>query len=275
MKKIIINSIKIILFLICLLLFICNVMVRQIGYQAIKNLKYQLYMVSDNTLKPEYNVYDLAIVEYVNVNKIDVDDVIAVLNDNNLNDAKIRKLESIEKIDTNTYYRVNDYKNAENDDIIISKININGRVVMVIPFIGFIAYFINSDIYSLLFAISLLLYITHKIYKKVTSEPLKKDKIMQAKIKGNAIIFEDLKLVRDESTISVVGNVVNYSNLEIKFLKVRVSFLSEQDYVLNSKIVYVCGKEGIQANEIKKLISTIENDRLITKFRVETISFKE
>lgn len=169
------KALKIIIgvFLIILIYNIILVGITMVGEMNFNLFGYQAYIITSDSMEPEINKGDVIIVSKIGEKEIKVNDTITFLEDGQ--NITHRVIEIIEK-DGNREFRTKGDNNKVEDIKAVMYEDINGKVILKIPFLGSIILFMKDQIIILILALIILLVILYKMQKKEKSEIRKRKK---------------------------------------------------------------------------------------------------
>ena len=111
----------------------------------------KFYVIASGSMKPEINIGDLVVSKKVDANKLKKGDIISYHRDDIIITHRIIRIEK----ETNEFVTKGD-NNMYEDNSKVTADQISGRLVLIIPFLGYIYVFINQ--YSLFICIFILIF---------------------------------------------------------------------------------------------------------------------
>lgn len=150
------------LFLICLMFYVIS---SKIAEKKEKTPLFGFYTIISPSMEPNINVYDVVLVKKTNINKLKKGDVITFYSTNNyFGDTPITH--RIVNIDDRTSIIVKgDYNEKADNEKVIPK-NIIGKVILVIPSLGKLQFFLASKSgFIVAIIIPAIVIITYDVYK--------------------------------------------------------------------------------------------------------------
>lgn len=150
------------LFLICLMFYVIS---SKIAEKKEKTPLFGFYTIISPSMEPNINVYDVVLVKKTNINKLKKGDVITFYSTNNyFGDTPITH--RIANIDDRTSIIVKgDHNEKADNEKVISK-NIIGKVILVIPSLGKLQFFLASKSgFIIAIIIPAIVIITYDVYK--------------------------------------------------------------------------------------------------------------
>lgn len=150
------------LFLICLMFYVIS---SKIAEKKEKTPLFGFYTIISPSMEPNINVYDVVLVKKTNINKLKKGDVITFYSTNNyFGDTPITH--RIANIDDRTSIIVKgDYNEKADNEKVIPK-NIIGKVILVIPSLGKLQFFLASKSgFIVAIIIPAIVIITYDVYK--------------------------------------------------------------------------------------------------------------
>lgn len=149
------------IFLICMLFYVIS---GKIAEKKGKNPLYGFYTIISSSMEPTINVYDVVLVKKTSIGKLKNGDIITFYSNNSyFGDTPITH--RIVKKDSETFVVKGDNnQNVDNDKV--SPDNIIGKVILIIPSLGKLQFFLASKKgFVLAIIIPALIIITYDIYK--------------------------------------------------------------------------------------------------------------
>lgn len=173
------------IFLICLLFYVIS---GKIAEKKGTNPLFSFYTIISSSMEPSLNVYDVVLVKKINTNKLRTGDIITFYSTNSyFGDTPITH-RIVKKDDTekNSFIVKGDNNQSEDKDKVKSN-NIIGKVILVIPSLGKLQFFLASK-KGFVFAIIIpaLIIITYDIYK-IINVIILKNKMSKLKNKNGNI----------------------------------------------------------------------------------------
>lgn len=150
------------LFLICLMFYVIS---SKIAEKKEKTPLFGFYTIISPSMEPNINVYDVVLVKKTNINKLKKGDVITFYSTNNyFGDTPITH--RIANIDDRTSIIVKgDHNDKADNEKVIPK-NIIGKVILVIPSLGKLQFFLASKSgFIVAIIIPAIVIITYDVYK--------------------------------------------------------------------------------------------------------------
>lgn len=150
------------LFLICLMFYVIS---SKIAEKKEKTPLFGFYTIISPSMEPNINVYDVVLVKKVNINKLKKGDVITFYSTNNyFGDTPITH--RIVNIDDRTSIIVKGDHNEKADNEKVIPKNIIGKVILVIPSLGKLQFFLASKSgFIVAIIIPAIVIITYDVYK--------------------------------------------------------------------------------------------------------------
>lgn len=150
------------LFLICLMFYVIS---SKIAEKKEKTPLFGFYTIISPSMKPNINVYDVVLVKKTNINKLKKGDVITFYSTNNyFGDTPITH--RIANIDDRTSIIVKGDHNEKADNEKVIPKNIIGKVILVIPSLGKLQFFLASKSgFIVAIIIPAIVIITYDVYK--------------------------------------------------------------------------------------------------------------
>lgn len=150
------------LFLICLMFYVIS---SKIAEKKEKTSLFGFYTIISPSMEPNINVYDVVLVKKTNINKLKKGDVITFYSTNNyFGDTPITH--RIANIDDRTSIIVKGDHNEKADNEKVIPKNIIGKVILVIPSLGKLQFFLASKSgFIVAIIIPAIVIITYDVYK--------------------------------------------------------------------------------------------------------------
>lgn len=150
------------LFLICLMFYVIS---SKIAEKKEKTPLFGFYTIISPSMEPNINVYDVVLVKKTNINKLKKGDVITFYSTNNyFGDTPITH--RIANIDDRTSIIVKGDHNEKVDNEKVIPKNIIGKVILVIPSLGKLQFFLASKSgFIVAIIIPAIVIITYDVYK--------------------------------------------------------------------------------------------------------------
>lgn len=150
------------LFLICLIFYVIS---SKIAEKKEKTPLFGFYTIISPSMEPNINVYDVVLVKKANINKLKKGDVITFYSTNNyFGDTPITH--RIVNIDDRTSIIVKGDHNEKADNEKVIPKNIIGKVILVIPSLGKLQFFLASKSgFIVAIIIPAIVIITYDVYK--------------------------------------------------------------------------------------------------------------
>ena len=150
------------LFLICLMFYVIS---SKIAEKKEKTPLFGFYTIISPSMEPNINVYDVVLVKKTNINKLKKGDVITFYSTNNyFGDTPITH--RIANIDDRTSIIVKGDHNEKADNEKVIPKNIIGKVILVIPSLGKLQFFLASKSgFIVAIIIPAIVIITDDVYK--------------------------------------------------------------------------------------------------------------
>lgn len=150
------------LFLICLMFYVIS---SKIAEKKEKTPLFSFYTIISPSMEPNINVYDVVLVKKTNINKLKKGDVITFYSTNNyFGDTPITH--RIANIDDRTSIIVKGDHNEKADNEKVIPKNIIGKVILVIPSLGKLQFFLASKSgFIIAIIIPAIVIITYDVYK--------------------------------------------------------------------------------------------------------------
>lgn len=150
------------LFLICLMFYVIS---SKIAEKKEKTPLFGFYTIISPSMEPNINVYDVVLVKKTNINKLKKGDVITFYSTNNyFGDTPITH--RITNIDDRTSIIVKGDHNEKADNEKVIPKNIIGKVILVIPSLGKLQFFLASKSgFIIAIIIPAIVIITYDVYK--------------------------------------------------------------------------------------------------------------
>lgn len=150
------------LFLICLMFYVIS---SKIAEKKEKTPLFGFYTIISPSMEPNINVYDVVLVKKTNINKLKKGDVITFYSTNNyFGDTPITH--RIVNIDDRTSIIVKGDHNEKADNEKVIPKNIIGKVILVIPSLGKLQFFLASKSgFIIAIIIPAIVIITYDVYK--------------------------------------------------------------------------------------------------------------
>lgn len=150
------------LFLICLIFYVIS---SKIAEKKEKTPLFGFYTIISPSMEPNINVYDVVLVKKTNINKLKKGDVITFYSTNNyFGDTPITH--RIVNIDDRTSIIVKGDHNEKADNEKVIPKNIIGKVILVIPSLGKLQFFLASKSgFIVAIIIPAIVIITYDVYK--------------------------------------------------------------------------------------------------------------
>ncbi len=150
------------LFLICLMFYVIS---SKIAEKKEKTPLFGFYTIISPSMEPNINVYDVVLVKKTNINKLKNGDVITFYSTNNyFGDTPITH--RIANIDDRTSIIVKGDHNEKADNEKVIPKNIIGKVILVIPSLGKLQFFLASKSgFIIAIIIPAIVIITYDVYK--------------------------------------------------------------------------------------------------------------
>ena len=150
------------LFLICLMFYVIS---SKIAEKKEKTPLFGFYTIISPSMEPNINVYDVVLVKKANINKLKKGDVITFYSTNNyFGDTPITH--RIANIDDRTSIIVKGDHNEKADNEKVIPKNIIGKVILVIPSLGKLQFFLASKSgFIIAIIIPAIVIITYDVYK--------------------------------------------------------------------------------------------------------------
>ena len=150
------------LFLICLMFYVIS---SKIAEKKEKAPLFGFYTIISPSMEPNINVYDVVLVKKTNINKLKKGDVITFYSTNNyFGDTPITH--RIANIDDRTSIIVKGDHNEKADNEKVIPKNIIGKVILVIPSLGKLQFFLASKSgFIVAIIIPAIVIITYDVYK--------------------------------------------------------------------------------------------------------------
>lgn len=155
------------LFLICLMFYVIS---GKIAEKKGKTPLFGFYTIISPSMEPNINVYDVVLVKKTNINKLKKGDVITFYSTNNyFGDTPITH--RIVNIDNRASITVKGDHNEKADNEKVIPKNIIGKVILVIPSLGRLQFFLASKsgfvVAIIIPAIAIITYDIYKIMKMI------------------------------------------------------------------------------------------------------------
>lgn len=149
------------LFLICMLFYVIS---GKIAEKKGKNPLYGFYTIISSSMEPTINVYDVVLVKKTSASKLKNGDIITFYSNNSyFGDTPITH-RIVKKDGNNFVVKGDNNQNEDNDKV--SPDNIIGKVILIIPSLGKLQFFLASKKgFVLAIIIPALIIITYDIYK--------------------------------------------------------------------------------------------------------------
>lgn len=149
------------IFLICMLFYVIS---GKIAEKKGKNPLYGFYTIISSSMEPTINVYDVVLVRKTSVGKLKKGDIITFYSNNSyFGDTPITH-RIVKKDSDNFVVKGDNNQNVDNDKV--SPDNIIGKVILIIPSLGKLQFFLASKKgFVLAIIIPALIIITYDIYK--------------------------------------------------------------------------------------------------------------
>lgn len=149
------------IFLICMLFYVIS---GKIAEKKGKNPLYGFYTIISSSMEPTINVYDVVLVRKTSVGKLKNGDIITFYSNNSyFGDTPITH-RIVKKDSDNFVVKGDNNQNVDNDKV--SPDNIIGKVILIIPSLGKLQFFLASKKgFVLAIIIPALIIITYDIYK--------------------------------------------------------------------------------------------------------------
>lgn len=149
------------IFLICMLFYVIS---GKIAEKKGKNSLYGFYTIISSSMEPTINVYDVVLVKKTSVGKLKNGDIITFYSNNSyFGDTPITH-RIVKKDSDNFVVKGDNNQNVDNDKV--SPDNIIGKVILIIPSLGKLQFFLASKKgFVLAIIIPALIIITYDIYK--------------------------------------------------------------------------------------------------------------
>lgn len=150
------------LFLICLMFYVIS---SKIAEKKEQTPLFGFYTIISPSMEPDINVYDVVLVKKTNINKLKKGDVITFYSTNNyFGDTPITH--RIANIDDRTSIIVKGDHNEKADNEKVIPKNIIGKVILVIPSLGKLQFFLASKSgFIIAIIIPAIVIITYDVYK--------------------------------------------------------------------------------------------------------------
>ena len=150
------------LFLICLMFYVIS---SKIAEKKEKTPLFGFYTIISPSMEPNINVYDVVLVKKTNINKLKKGDVITFYSTNNyFGDTPITH--RIANIDDRTSIIVKGDHNEKADNEKVIPKNIIGKVILVIPSLGKLQFFLASKSgFIVAIIVPAIVIITYDVYK--------------------------------------------------------------------------------------------------------------
>lgn len=150
------------LFLICLMFYVIS---SKIAEKKEQTPLFGFYTIISPSMEPNINVYDVVLVKKTNINKLKKGDVITFYSTNNyFGDTPITH--RIANIDDRTSIIVKGDHNEKADNEKVIPKNIIGKVILVIPSLGKLQFFLASKSgFIIAIIIPAIVIITYDVYK--------------------------------------------------------------------------------------------------------------
>ena len=170
------------LFLICLMFYVIS---SKIAEKKEKTPLFGFYTIISPSMEPNINVYDVVLVKKTNINKLKKGDVITFYSTNNyFGDTPITH--RIANIDDRTSIIVKGDHNEKADNEKVIPKNIIGKVILVIPSLGKLQFFLASKSgFIVAIIIPAIVIITYDVYKIMKMIILKNQMSKLKNKKGN------------------------------------------------------------------------------------------
>lgn len=102
------------------------------------------------------------------------------------------------------------------------------------------------------------------------------DKLMKKvadSAEGNRVIVENLNHFAEGSNYKVYGNVTNNTSCTVKFVKVKVVMRDADGKLLDTKMIYACGDEGLAPGGTVKFECYMKEDTKAKSFSAEIYEY--
>ena len=173
------------IFLICLIFYVVS---GKIADKKNSNPPFGFYTIISSSMEPTINVYDVVLVKKTNVNKLKKNDIITFYSTNSyFGDTPItHRILKVDKSNGLEFTVKGDNNQREDNDKVKSE-NVIGKVILIIPSLGKLQFFLASQ-KGFVFAIIVpaLIIITYDIYKIINAIILK-SKLSKLKNKNGNI----------------------------------------------------------------------------------------
>lgn len=169
---------------------------------------FEAYIIISPSMVPAINVYDAIVVRRAEPEELEIGDVITFLSsDPRYSGLTItHRIVGIEKSDTgDLYFRTKGDNNNTEDSSLVKDANINGKVILRIPKIGYIQHILTNAIGWIILIIipclGVVIYDIIKIFKSIRNNRLPKKEKMTGKQEINKEIeIFDTKIERDNDS---------------------------------------------------------------------------
>lgn len=133
---------------------------------------FKTYVIISESMKPKINVGDIVIVKSsINDSNYKIGDVISYRENENIITHRIAKIKEFNG-DKLSYITKGDNNNAE-DSFVVRNNNIEGKVIRIIPKIGFLYLFIENNLFLLTVAILLFIFVFSNLEKIMKEKKMK------------------------------------------------------------------------------------------------------
>ena len=173
------------IFLICLIFYVVS---GKIADKKNSNPPFGFYTIISSSMEPTINVYDVVLVKKTNVNKLKKNDIITFYSTNSYfgHTPITHRILKVDKSNALEFTVKGDNNQREDNDKVKSE-NVIGKVILIIPSLGKLQFFLASQ-KGFVFAIIVpaLIIITYDIYKIINAIILK-SKLSKLKNKNGNI----------------------------------------------------------------------------------------
>ncbi|MCL2860040.1 MAG: signal peptidase I [Oscillospiraceae bacterium] len=184
--NIIVQILKKLLFIVLILLIYNSLLITKsaLGTGGAKDIfGYQAYIITTESMKPTIKVGDVVIIENCNENELKEGDIITVQTNAGINTHRIVEITTKADTGETEYITKGDNNNVEDPEA-ISYNQIEGKKVIIIPFLGTLLLALENKAYILILTIfiaAIAIYVINLQKKKKRRREKKKDEDKKAK----------------------------------------------------------------------------------------------
>ena len=166
---------------IILIILVYNIIL--VGISMIDGNKFNLfgysaYIITSDSMTPEINKGDVVITRKIGEDEIEVNDIITFYEEGQNITHRVME---ITDVDGYKEYKTKGDNNQVEDSKTVNFDNINGKVILKIPFLGSIISFMKNQIILLIIVLIILIVCLYKIEKNDKSEMRRREKEIKGK----------------------------------------------------------------------------------------------